>query len=267
MFAINLANRIWKHFFGMGLVEPVDQLDPARLDPDNPPKEPWTLQATHPRLLLMLADELRKSKYDLRAFTRLLVDSNAYQLSSRYDGEWKFEYVPLFARHYPRRLEGEEVHDAIAKATGVPASFRLRARSGPEPDPVRWALQLPEPTEPRSDRNALEFLTPFFRGDRDLEARSQENSILQRLALMNGNVVLSRTRAQTSPVIGALAKAPDNRQLITALWLQFLSRRPSAAEEKASLAHLEGRSGDARRAAVEDLAWAAINKIDFLYSY
>ena len=37
MFARNFANRLWKEMFGMGLVEPVDQLDPARLDPKNPP--------------------------------------------------------------------------------------------------------------------------------------------------------------------------------------------------------------------------------------
>ena len=48
MFATNFVNRFWREFFGMGLVEPYDMLDPLRLDPGNPPPAPWTLQATHP---------------------------------------------------------------------------------------------------------------------------------------------------------------------------------------------------------------------------
>jgi hypothetical protein len=108
MFARNLANRIWKQMFGLGLVDPVDALDPARLDPDKPTVEAgWQLQASHPRLLERLADELVRQNYDLRGFLKVLADSSAYQLSSRYDGKWRYEYINLFARHYPRRLEGE----------------------------------------------------------------------------------------------------------------------------------------------------------------
>ena len=119
MLARNFANRLWKAMFNMGLVDPVDTLDPARLDPKNPPPEPWGLQATHPQLLEQLAASLVDSNFSLHSFIKLLVSSSAYQLSSRYDGDWKVEYVPLFARHYPRRLDGEEIHDAIAQATGA----------------------------------------------------------------------------------------------------------------------------------------------------
>lgn len=123
MFARNFANRIWKRLFGLGLVDPVDSLDPARLDPKNPPLEPWTLQATHPELLDKLARAFVENNTDLRAFVRLLVQSSAYQLSSSYEGEWKFEYVTLFARHYPRRLDAEEVVDAITSATAAPVRY------------------------------------------------------------------------------------------------------------------------------------------------
>jgi hypothetical protein len=40
MFARNMANRMWKAMFNLGLVDPVDQLDPARLDPYNTPAAP-----------------------------------------------------------------------------------------------------------------------------------------------------------------------------------------------------------------------------------
>jgi hypothetical protein len=109
MFSRNIVNRLWKEFFNLGLVDPVDTLDPARMDPANPPPAPWTLQPTHPELLNRMAQDFVAGNFNLREFIRTLVQSNAYQLSSRYDGEWKYEYTVLFARHYPRRLMGEEI--------------------------------------------------------------------------------------------------------------------------------------------------------------
>jgi Protein of unknown function (DUF1553)./Protein of unknown function (DUF1549). len=152
MFARNFANRLWKVFFNLGLVDPVDTLDPDRLDPRNPPPAPWSLQATHPELLEKLADAFKQDYFKLRPFVKLLVSSSAYQLSSRYNGEWKVDYVPLFARHYPRRLDGEEVHDTIALATGVPGKYTIQAtiyRTSPTdavqmlPDAVTSAMKLP----------------------------------------------------------------------------------------------------------------------------
>src|SRR5437773_840747 len=126
LFSINLANRLWKQMFNLGLIDPVDTIDPARLDPSNPPADPWTLQPTHPVLLDKLAKAFADGGYQLRPFLRLLVESNAYQLSSSYEGDWSPDYIPLFARHYPRRMEGEEVHDAIAKATAILGSYSMQ---------------------------------------------------------------------------------------------------------------------------------------------
>src|SRR5207253_7543509 len=171
--------------FGLGLVDPVDTLDPARLEPKSPPDAPWDLQATHPVLLEKLATAMRESNYDLRAFLKLLAQSSAYQLSSRYDGDWNLSYVPLFARHYARRLEGEEIHDAISKATGVFNKYTVSGFA----DPFQWAMQLPEPTEPASNGAAAIFMNAFLRGNRDTTFRNQASSILQQLNLMNDNFV------------------------------------------------------------------------------
>src|SRR5205823_13953066 len=169
MFARNLANRLWKQMFNLGLVDPVDTLDPARLDPSNPPPEPWDFQATHPVLLEKLAKALHDSNFDLRAFLKLLAQSNAYQLSSRYDGDWSLSYVPLFARHYARRLEGEEIHDAISKATAVFNKYTVSGFA----DPFQWAMQFPEPTEPTSNGAVATFMNAFLRGNRDTTTRNQ----------------------------------------------------------------------------------------------
>ena len=66
------------------------------------------------------------NNYDLRYLIGLIAKSSAYQLSSKYPGEWKLEYVPYYARKYARRLDAEEIHDAIVKATGQPIVTTFR---------------------------------------------------------------------------------------------------------------------------------------------
>jgi hypothetical protein len=277
MFARNFANRIWKQMFNMGLVEPVDGLDPDRLDPNNPPPAPWTLQATHPELLEKLAKAFVDGGYNLREFIRIIAESSAYQLSSRFDGNWKVEYVPLFARHYPRRLDGEEVHDAIAKATGVLGKYTVQASSNrysptaalPNlPDPTIWAVQLPDTAEPRSNGTVANFLNTFIRGNRDTQQRSQAGSILQQLSLMNDSFVNNRTSVTASSALAAIAKLPTNDAIVEEIFLTFLSRAPSPRELDRGLNFLsKATTTAARNTAVEDMAWVAINKVDFLFSY
>jgi hypothetical protein len=69
-------------------------------------------------LLEALSQWFRDNGYDLRRLMSLITKSNAYQLSSRYSGEWKAEYVPYYARKFARRLDAEEIHDSIVKAAG-----------------------------------------------------------------------------------------------------------------------------------------------------
>ena len=264
MFARNFANRLWKQMFSLGLVDPVDTLDPARLDPSNPPPDPWTFQATHPVLLEKLANYLAQSNFDLRAFLKLLAQSSAYQLSSRYDGDWTLEDVPLFARHYPRRLEGEEIHDAIQKATGVINKYAVQDWG----DPIQWAMQLPEPVEPRTNGAAAAFMNAFLRGNRDTAQRNQATSILQQLNLMNDNFVTSRTRVAASPVLQNIAKITDDGAAFDELFLTFLSRLPTQYERDHGLAFLaKATTPAARNTAIEDLAWTCINKLQFMFSY
>jgi hypothetical protein len=265
MFARNMVNRLWKATFNMGLVEPVDQMDPARLDPKNPPPNEWTLQATHPELLEKLADEFIEGNYDLREILRRMVDSNAYQLSSAYSGDWKLKYVPLFARHYPRRLEGEEVHDAMQTATGVLNTYTV----GGWAERVTWAMQLPEPVEPRSNGGIRDFMGLFLRGNRDTNFRLQESSILQQLNLMNNDFVVRRAKVANSTILRSIAMMTSPESMADELFLRFLSRMPSEAERQVAVAHLRkaGTAQAAKNLAVEDMAWALMNKQEFIFSY
>jgi hypothetical protein len=278
MFARNFANRLWKVFFNLGLVDPVDTLDPDRLDPKNPPPAPWSLQATHPELLEKLAAAFTQDYFTLRPFVKLLVSSSAYQLSSRYNGEWKMEYVPLFARHYPRRLDGEEVHDTIALATGVPGKYTVQAtiyRASPTdaaqmlPDPVTSAMKLPDTAEPRSNGAVANFMNNFIRGNRDTQQRVQAASVLQELSMMNDSFVTNRTRISASPTLAAIAKIGSNADAVNEIFLAILARSPSKMERDRAVAFLAkaGTAAAARNTAIEDLAWACLNKVDFLFSY
>src|SRR5262249_32679348 len=225
---------------------------------------PWALQASHPMLLQKLAEEFIIRNYNLREFVRVLVQSSAYQLSSRYDGEWKFEYIPLYARHYPRRLDSEEIADAIVGATGIPGPSNV----GGWTTPINWAMQLPEPLEPRNSSAQLAFLNAFLRGNRDTQQRSQSGSILQQLYLMNDQFVTNRTKVAASPLLMALSKKPDNAAVVNELFLLLLSRQPSETERGKALGYFaKANTAALRNTAIEDLAWTLINKLDFLFSY
>ncbi len=263
MFARNFVNRVWKQMFNMALADPVDGLDPARLDPAHPPEAPWTFQATHPQLLEKLAGEFVRQNYSLREVLRLIVNSSAYQLSSEYNGEWKIEYVPLFARHYPRRLDGEEVHDALCTSTGV---FNKYAQWG---QTVTYAMQLLDSVEPRTNTgNAQVFMNYFLRGNRDTQPRGQATSVQQGMALMNDSFVLNRVHVAASPVLQNIAKMTANDAIAEEMFITFVSRKPTDAERTKVVATLSKATTAAQKnAAIEDLAWALVNKIEFLFSY
>ncbi|MEZ5400604.1 MAG: DUF1553 domain-containing protein [Bryobacteraceae bacterium] len=264
LFALNFANRLWKAMFGYALIEPVDAIDPARLDPDNPPPAPWTLQASHPRLLQLLAAQFAAGNFQIRPFLRVIAESSAYQLSARYDGEWDVSRIPLFARRYPRRLEGEEVHDAIAKATGITTPYNVNGFD----NPFEWAVQLPDPQEPRTNGASRTFMDAFIRGNRDTITRSPDGSIVQQLTLMNHAFVSTRLKVRNSPRLQEVAAAADNGSVADELFLLFLGRLPNATERAQAADHLgRARTAAQRNLALEDLAWVLVNKTEFLFSY
>ncbi len=85
---------------------------------------------------------------------------------------------------------------------------------------------------------------------------------------MNDNFVISRVKMAASPTLQAEAKITDNTALVNEMFLNFVSRTPTAAELASSLKYLNAATTTTlRNSAIEDLAWVLINKIDFLYSY
>ncbi len=266
-FARATVNYLWKEFFGLGLVEPPNQMDPARLDPDNPPPAPWTLQASNPRLLNALAQDFVNSGYSLKALMREVLNSQAYQLSARYDGSWNPAWQSLFARKLVRRLWAEEMHDSIAQVSSVIPSYSIQS-AGVVFGTVNWAMQFPETAGmPNGNAAVQQFLDSFLRGDRADVERDEDGSLLQALNLMNHSFVMTRIRASGSgPTASLLARnlpLPDD-QLVNNLFLAVLSRFPTEAERAAALANL--KKGN-RTQEAENLLWVLFNKVDFIFNY
>jgi hypothetical protein len=266
-FARATVNYIWKEYFGRGIVEPVNQFDPARLDPDNPPPEPWTLQPSNARLLNALARDFADSGYDLKALMRQIANSRAYQLSARYSGSWSPAWEPLFARKFVRRLWAEEIHDAIVQSSNFRPTYNIRGFTDqPGFAPVSFAMQFPETFNmPDGGGIISQFLDSFLRGNRDEDERRQDGSLLQALDMMNDSFVMNRIRA-TPAGVSLLAQNINlsDDQLVNNLFLAVLSRYPSAAERDAALASL--RTGT-RVQKAENLLWSLYNKVDFLFNY
>ncbi|HEY6390949.1 MAG TPA: DUF1549 domain-containing protein, partial [Bryobacteraceae bacterium] len=271
-FARASVNYMWKQFFGIGLVDPPDQMDPARLDPDNPPEFPWPtdptqnwpLQASNPRLLNALAQDFINSKFDLKALMREIVNSRTYQLSARYDGTWNPAWENLFARKMVRRLWAEEIHDAITQSTGMVPTYNMGAVYGS----TSWAMQLPEPFNTPDGAGVINnFLNAFLRGNRDDQTRSEDGSILQALDLMNDNFVMSRVQMSRAPQTSLLAKAAalPNDQAVNMLFMNVLSRNPNGAEMTTAMTNLGNTS--TRTQELENLLWALFNKVDFIFNY
>jgi hypothetical protein len=268
-FARAAVNYIWAQFFGRGMVDPPDTFDPARLDPDNPPPAPWTLQPSNPALLNALAQHFVDSGYDLKALMREIANSDTYQLSSRYEGAWNVAWEPYFARKFVRRLWSEELHDAVAQSSGTFPSYNYNGFTDQGFAKVNFAMQLPDVVgAPSGDGNATNLLDSFIRGNRDDQPRKSEGSILQALNLMNNNFVVQRSHGTgtnaSQLIVQNLTKS--NTDLINTLFLTILSRYPTRDEMSAALATIPS-SGANRTVPVQDLVWSLYNKVDFVFNY
>ena len=264
-FARAIVNYIWREFFSRGIVEPADQFDLHRLDPANPPEGEMGVQPSHPRLLDWLADGFRDNGFDLKWLMAEIVNSKAYQRSSRYDGVFNPLYEQYFVRHQVKRLSAEQIHDALVLAAGrLPTYSPSRFIRG-----KNFAMQFPDVVDmpPGNNRTvvaARQLLQAFTPGDREETPRSGEGSPLQALSLMNNPFVQGLLEPDGRPgTITSLLELPDPA-LVNRLYLTVLGRYPSLAEQKLALNHLaEGERTE--RAA--DLMWVLFNKTDFYFNY
>jgi hypothetical protein len=241
-FAPAIANRLWAHYFGRGLVEPIDDLRAT-----NP--------ATNEPLLAELATHLRAVKYDLKVFTRTLLNSRVYQLSARTQPS-NVSDEQNFSHAAHKALPAEVLLDAICQVTGAPEKFNGW------PEGYR-AIQVWD------NRMPSYFFRIFGRPVRASVCeceRSQEPSIAQALHLMNSPEIGDKIRARTGTARRLADSDRTPREIVDELYLAALARYPSD-RERAIMLDVFAQSGSDRRAAVEDVLWALLNTKQFLYNH
>jgi len=265
-FARTAVNLLWSEMFGVGIVDPPLEFDLDRLDPADPPSEPWALQPTHPELLEELAQYFRDHDHSFKSILRLIARSSAYQLSSSFPGEWDAAYAPYYARRFARRLKAEEVYDSIVGATNLFVEIPIPGTDRR----VRHAHDVYAPDDFRgNDLKELHFfLEAFGQTNREYSERSNEGEITQAVLLMNSPFVLGRVKAaEGSYLAGLLADEDlDDDTRITRLYQRFLIRNPTEAELAGARSVVAGNMATPS-AGWEDLQWLLLNTVEFVHNY
>lgn len=281
-FARALVNYLWAYFFRVGIVDPPDGFDPARLDAANPPKDiypatgqPWPLQPSHPALLEKLTDAFIAGGYRLSPVIRLMTQSRAYGLSGTYNGTWDELHALDFAKSMPRRLNAEEIYDAMVDATNTVVPMTVAGI----PYTLYHAGELPDPTEPNIDPARgvdqygyiRDFLTAMGRGD--WWRTSRDNSLNPSIMLfyMNSPTVVERTLGNTAQLghslVAQLAASPAtaDSDAVTQICLAALGRLPTAAEMAAALAY--PKPDPSREQWLSDIQWVFLHEAEFFFNH
>jgi hypothetical protein len=214
-FGRSIVNRVWRHFMGRGLIEPVDDLRAT-----NP--------ASNEPLMDALCKDLVTHNYDLKYLMRQVMNSRTYQLTSRPRPENKKD-DRQYSRYYVKRLTAEQLLDAICQVTqqpekfpGLPSGFR--------------AIQLPD------TKVNNYFLDVFGRPPRQITCdceRAQEPNMAQALHLINGQGVNQKISSDSGVVAQLLKTEKSNAQIVEEMYLTCFGRLPTAQEKKDALDTIE----------------------------
>lgn len=265
-FARATVNMFWAKLMGVGIVEPHDEFDLARLNPKTTPKG-WDVQASHPELLEKLTTYFRENNYSLHKLFKLICSSSAYQLSARYPGEWREDFSKYYARKFARMLNAEELHDSIVTATERPANFVISSKNedgssdGGASTSVGMAMQV---SMPMARGELKTFMAAFGESNRNTPPHAPTPSPLQPIMMMRSPVVNDRVLAQKdSRVQRLLDSYSDNAKVVDELFMATLSREPQPAERALALTAMEKD----RVQGAQNVQWALLNLVEFLYNF
>ncbi|MFM7071130.1 MAG: DUF1549 domain-containing protein [Planctomycetota bacterium] len=222
-FRQTMANVIWAHFFGRGIVEPVDDV---RIS--NPPSNKELLDA--------IGLKLAEYGFDKKKLIRDICNSRTYQLSSATNPTNELDDA-YFSHGYVRRLRAEVLLDVITRVTGTEDRF-------PQSPPGTRAVQL------YSGSLSNYFLTTFGRAPRESACSCEVNreaNLSQALHLVNGDTVTQKIAAsRLIPTL--LQEKKSTAEIITEMYVRVLSRKPTADEVRKLEDIVNSESSDPNRA-------------------
>ena len=235
-FARAAVNRYWSQYFGVGIVDPVDDMGAGSAP-------------SHPELLDLLADQFAAHDFDLKYLTRAITSTRAYQLSSA-GGSPSSDAYRLFDRMPVRGLSPVQLYDSLIQATGL-------RREPPQ-----------QPFVIGGDSPRRDFLERFA-GQED-RPTDRQTSILQALTLMNGRLVDDATSLDRGATLPALADSYflDTPGKVEALYLSTLSRRPKPEELERLVPYVD-RGGPTLNPnkALADVFWTLIDSAEFVFNH
>jgi len=239
-FAKSVANRIWAHFTGVGIVEPIDDFRAS-----NPPSNPELLDA--------LAGKLIEYKYDVKQLVRDICNSQTYQRTTT-PVEGNEDDGRNYSHATVRRVPAENLLDCISQVTETKEKFRglpIGAR----------AVQIADGS------TSNYFLNTFGRSARTTVCAAEattDPSLSQALHLINGGAVSGKIN-QGQMLQNWKKEGLTPEAIIERIYLRCLSRKPSDAE-RARLMQLISESANPDQG-LHDAFWAVLNSREFIFNH
>ncbi len=240
-FAKAIVNRVWSYFLGKGIIDPVDDIRAS-----NPPVNAALLDA--------LTKDFTDHNFDLQHLMRTIANSRTYQAAIT-PNEWNQDDGINFSRMIPRRLNSEQLMDAVNAAAGAKAVF-------PEVPADMTASQFPDPHVGKEG-----FLDVFGRPLRESACeceRRSDFSLPQALNLVNGRTISDAVADPKGRVAKLILSGKDDAAIAEDLYLAAYGRLPDKVESQRALQYL---SGGPKATRAQDLLWALLNSKGFLFIY
>lgn len=239
-FARNLANIVWAHFLGRGIIDPVDDV---RIS--NPPSNPELLDA--------LAAKFTSYKYDFKKLVRDICTSRTYQLSTR-PNDTNSGDDRNFSKAAIRRIRAEVLLDCVSQVTETQDKFTGLPRGA-------RAVQIAD------GNTSTYFLTTFGRAKRETVCSCEvkmDPNLSQALHLLNGETVQNKIE-QGGVVKRWVREGRTPEQIIESLYFRCLGRAPTAAETS----RLKSFVTDPKSAeqTLNDVFWSLLNAKEFVFNH
>jgi len=231
-----MVNQMWMRQFGRGIVSTPSNFGHSGMPP------------SHPELLDWLATEFVRSGWSMKHMHRLMMTTTAYRQSSRKNPE-VLAIDPenaLLSRMMMRRMDAEQIYDAILKVTerldlqrfGPPEEVEVKPNKevlakGSERGFRRGIYVLQRATTPVTLLEVYDLpqMTP------NCVERSQSNVATQALQLMNTGQMWELARYMAGRVVDEVGENPNKQ--VAQVYLRALSRPPTDFEMRQSLTTLQ----------------------------
>jgi hypothetical protein len=217
-FARSYVNRLWGYMFGVGIIDPIDDIRAG-----NP--------ASNPELLDFLTQEFIKQRFDARYILRLIAKSHTYQLSVA-TNPWNSDDKTNYSHALARRLPAEVLYDTVYRVTGATSKFPgvpAGTRAAALPDS---GIELPSG-----------FLATLGRPPRESACECERTSGLQLgpvMALINGETIAEAIGDPGNELAKLVAKEKDDTKLVEEIFVRILNRPAAKAEIDACLRAIHG---------------------------